>query len=210
MNHKKQIKKMLPDRTSIFVRWETSYNYTTTTSARRGGYDRTRNTYYRINGFGDIQKVDHFGIDPLTGQSKSDSAGIWIVGIPRQYLDSQKYKYYVKELFWGTESPVEDCECVYNGLESSARILATTGMTYYKERNSLNYKKSAIEGKTITWELFFPFQWRKQHWTEPPHNVVVIRDGNIVEEYEIEPEPESVQQKIILLKEPIANQLVLF
>ena len=190
------------------VRWETSYNYMTKTSRRRGGYNRTRTSiyFYDESGWSKDKRVDS-----LTGTFCCvDDYEIWLVPIPDFFFDHPDYEFWVKnerKYQWKNKIyPVEKLKyCQYGGKKESAEYLAN-----YSTKNKLRkytLKDESFEGFGISsFDLFFP----KKSIVElyKPYMAIDFVDGEKTAESLHEYNPSNTWSKLVLV--PKETQLSLF
>jgi hypothetical protein len=190
------------------VRWETSYNYTTKTSRRSGGYDRTRTSiyFYDESGWSKDKRID-----ALTGKFCSvDDYEIWLVPIPDFFFDHSDYEFWVKDerkYQWGNKIyPVEKLKyCQYGGKKESAEYLAS-----YNTKNKLRkytLKDESFDGFGFClFDLFFPQQSIAESYN--PYTTIDFLDGEKTKESLHEYSPDKTRNKLVLV--PKETQLSLF
>ena len=191
------------------VKWETSYNYTTKTSLRRGGYDRTRTSsyFYDESGWSKDKRIDN-----LTGAFCGvDDYDIWLVPIPDFFFNNADYEFWVKEtVACRIEKKIYSVEklkyCQYNGTKESAEYLASfstkNGPRKYTAKDKL------FEGFGFcSFDLFFPKDNIAKLYQ--PYTAIDFIDGEKIEESLHEYNPCNNWSKLVLTPKEY-NQLSLF
>jgi len=173
----KEIKKLinLADYSRLKINWQTSYHYQTKTSAKRGGYNRTRTTQYWWNG-SILRKIDDIRIDNLTGDvvELNDYGCVYSVPIPSVFMENAEYEFSVMSSGrFKEEKPVKELKyCLFMGTRESAEYLASFNPSLPLLEG---YKVGDVESYSVTFDLFFPEKERAKHFK--PFHVAEINDG---------------------------------
>lgn len=193
-----QVKALLPNEKEVFVQWETSYNYTTKTSRRRGGYSRTRRSYFWVDKFGTPIKINAIKarVDELTGLYYESGLHYWLVPIPSFWMQHEHPIAVRCNGGFPTEKSVQMLKyCEYFGTEESARTIASKGdgEPILLDEESRRRFDISVGDCNVSWHLFFS--------AKPKNNsrVFVFLDGK----------PSNNQTSLFCLQKREEERLVL-
>ena len=201
MNVKQKIKRIIGDATNVFVVWQTSYNYTTKTSRKRGGYSRVRTSKYFVDENGVIIK-SHFHHDELTGVTDFEiEMFLFTIPIPNWFMNHPQYNWSVVSKY-GQKTTVEQLKyCKFYGTRENANYLASFG----DGEPSLTRTLPTVDCRYVSWLLFFPYTERLKHWQ--PSREITILDEQVIQDVKIECQKQYEHLKLIY--EPKYSQMEL-
>jgi hypothetical protein len=173
---------------TAFVEWRTSYHYETKSSSRRGGYNRSRTSYFVFKN----NQWHKAGTNPndlrpdeLTGRFfPSQEMEVFLIPIPEQFHNNNN-----------------NCSYSLINLKTKSEILLKNGMGFYffgsresalflgksgevKELGKTDYSSPYItlDGRIPDWRVFFPVEIVQLKDLFTPYRKIILQDEVIIQD----------------------------
>jgi|SanBayMetagenome_1026888.scaffolds.fasta_scaffold27893_2 hypothetical protein len=180
-----QQKILLTPTETVLIEWRSSYYYETETSRRRGGYSRTRCTYFAFQD-NQYHNASYLRPDELTGRFLlSQEMEVYLVPIPDYFRFNTEYEFSLINMKTKNEITLKEKGIYFFGNRESALFLGKfSDSGEVKELGKTGYSSSymTLDGLIPDWRVFFPCEIVQLKNLFTPYRKIIFQDEEIIQD----------------------------